>query len=193
MYWYQTSMSIYIHHMNWTQWTMWPGALVYMYPTLLGYAPDQICLPHCTHIPLHFYCSLHIDPKVLHNFHQISIHCNIYLPYYFKNMCQPQICPSNAICPYYLICIHGGSMPIYIPHMNTVVSSMWQGVLYIDDNDADNAERLHKVFWPLATSTKKRKKMERKKTLALNGSARLRQLICIFGLRWSEDNLENQY
>ena len=29
---------------------MWPGTLVYINFTLLAYAPEQICLPHCTYI-----------------------------------------------------------------------------------------------------------------------------------------------
>ena len=34
------------------------------------------------YVPLHFYCSLHIYPHITAYIHQISIHCNIYLPYY---------------------------------------------------------------------------------------------------------------
>ena len=33
---------------------MWPGALVYIDFTLLAYAPEQICLPHCADM---FHCT----------------------------------------------------------------------------------------------------------------------------------------
>ena len=45
-----------------------------------------------------------------------------------------------------------GSIPIYKLHMNSLASTMWQGVIYTDDNDAntnddanndDNTAQLH--------------------------------------------------
>ena len=41
-------MPVYTSHMNSIQSTVLPGALVYIYFTLLQYAPEQICLPYCT-------------------------------------------------------------------------------------------------------------------------------------------------
>ena len=40
--------------------------LVYIHFTLLVHASEQICMPHCTCISLHCYCSLHIVPTLLH-------------------------------------------------------------------------------------------------------------------------------
>ena len=40
--------------------------LVYIYFTSLAYAPDEICLPHCTYVPPDVYHSLNIDPTLLH-------------------------------------------------------------------------------------------------------------------------------
>ena len=45
--------------------TMWPGALVYTHFIFLAYAPEKICMPHGIYVPLHCYCSLHIDPTLL--------------------------------------------------------------------------------------------------------------------------------
>ena len=46
----ETTMSVYMLHINSLQSTMWPGTLVYIYFTLLAYAPKHICLPHCTYM-----------------------------------------------------------------------------------------------------------------------------------------------
>ena len=73
-------------------------AVVYIYFTLLAYAPEQICMPHCTCVPLHCYCSLHIDPTLLHIQLHIQVKQNnqqllftMLLPHVSQ-----QICPSNA-------------------------------------------------------------------------------------------------
>ena len=90
------------------------------------------CIPHywymfwnkyachiCTHVPQYFYSSLHKGPTRIQ---QESIKWNIYLLYYFK------ICASHnytlkshiyAMCPCYLMCTDGQSMPIYICHIWT--------------------------------------------------------------------------
>ena len=65
----------------------------------------------------------------------------IYIPE--TNM--PFNCNKYATCPNYSMCINGQS----IPQMNALVSTMWPGVMYTDDNDAntdadnDNAVQLH--------------------------------------------------
>ena len=51
-------------------------------------------------------------------------------------MCQQQICHSNAICPHYLISEQ--SMAIYLSYMKSLTSTTWPGVLYADNNDANN-------------------------------------------------------
>ena len=51
------------------------------------------------HVPLHVYCSLHIDPKPLHS-SKIQQKCNFNLP------CYCHVYPSNAICPNYMMCIN---------------------------------------------------------------------------------------
>ena len=45
-------VSMYLPHMNSLQSTMWSKALVYIHFTLLAYAPEEICLPHHTYVPL---------------------------------------------------------------------------------------------------------------------------------------------
>ena len=56
--------------------------------TLLAYAPEQICLPHHTYVPLYYYCGLHIGTHIIaHTSKQ-----NNYLQQVFHtlllNMCQ---------------------------------------------------------------------------------------------------------
>ena len=115
-------MSIYIPHINPCNEQSDQDHWYTMYSTLLAYAPNQICLPHWTYVLLKLYCSIHMDPTSL----QPSIRnqtatfiCNT-----TAYMFQPQICPSNTICPNYLTCINEGGMPVYIPHMNSPAPTM---------------------------------------------------------------------
>ena len=49
---------------------------------------------------------------------------------------QQQICPSNAKCiPNYSLCIHGGSMPLYMPYMNLLPSVMQPESLNTSNNN----------------------------------------------------------
>ena len=63
---HETTMSVYMPHMNSMQLTMQQDTLVYMFHN------TDICprtnTPDILHIyvPLHCYCSLHIDPTLLH-------------------------------------------------------------------------------------------------------------------------------
>ena len=65
---YETTMSVYKVHINSMQSIMWPEALVYIYFTLHIYTSNK----HAYHIaqidacPMECYCSLHIDPILLH-------------------------------------------------------------------------------------------------------------------------------
>ena len=82
---HDTAISVSIHHIISLQSTMWQEALVYMYFTLLAYASEQICLPHCIYIcvPLYHHCSLHNFTSKFK-----TTNCNyLALPY----MCQQQI------------------------------------------------------------------------------------------------------
>ena len=45
------------------------------------------------YVPLHYFCSLHIDSTLLNTFVKNQIACNIHLPYYYK------ICYSNKYGP----------------------------------------------------------------------------------------------
>ena len=84
-------------------------------------------------------------------------------------MWQQQICPSNVthvMCAHY---IDWGSTAICMPHMKSLVSTMWPGTLYTykkynhnansdDDNNAHNTFWLHKLH--LAHYTKSVKKAQ---------------------------------
>ena len=50
----------------------------------------------------------------------------------------PLKCNIYANYPTNLMSIHGGSMPIHMPHINSLASLMLPGVLYTDNNDAYN-------------------------------------------------------
>ena len=45
--------------------TLWPGGLANIHFIFLAYAPEQTCLPYCTHVLLHHYFSLHIVLTIL--------------------------------------------------------------------------------------------------------------------------------
>ena len=67
------------------------------------------------YVPLYLYCSLHIDPTLLHTWLKINEipHFTYYCKYgWGTNM--PLKYHINAICQNYLMSINGGSIPIYI-------------------------------------------------------------------------------
>ena len=110
---YKQAMLVYMPHMNPLQLTMWPRTLVYIYFTSLAYVWTNIPATLHISVPLHVYYTLHIDPTLLHvsvNKHQNATNLACY--------CQLQICPWNATCPNYSLCINEGCMLIYIWHMN---------------------------------------------------------------------------
>ena len=117
------TMLIYMSHMNSLQSPMSPGTLVY---TSHYWHMSLTSIPTSLHIyvPLHWYCCLLTDPTLIHT----SVKNNmkhlftIPLPY----MGQQQISPSYTMCPNYSTCLNGRSMPKYMPHMNSVESTMWQ-------------------------------------------------------------------
>ena len=120
---------------------MWPKALVWIHFTLLENAPEEICLPHCTYVPLNLYYSLHTDHILLLISSQKSMLCNIYLLYYCKicakNKYAPQM-PYTSPIQDWLIGISGGCMPICVLDMNSLTSNMWPGALHTDANDDIN-------------------------------------------------------
>ena len=52
--WNETTVSVYLHHMDSMQWIMWSWSLGCIDSTWMAYAPEQICLPHCKSVQLHF-------------------------------------------------------------------------------------------------------------------------------------------
>ena len=169
---YETTMSVYIPHMNSMQSIMWPKALVFIHYTLLPYTSEQTCLPHCRYMS-------HCTSNVVYIWNQYycthpskSIKCNIYLPYYCK------ICPSNkyalkyltdAICQIYLMCINGGVCHYIFhikPHWQPCDKEHWTQTLAMtpvvvtmqDDNDA--MDQLHIQSGPLIQMSQKRHNTE---------------------------------
>ena len=76
--------------------TVWPGALLYIYFTLLAYAPQHIWLLHCTYIS---HCTSVVYIYTPHSFTDsskgnTSQHLFTKL---LQNMCQEQKCPLNTI------------------------------------------------------------------------------------------------
>ena len=54
-----------------------------------------------------------------------------------------------ATCPDCFMCIIGESMLIYMSNMKSLASTIWQGMLYTDDdskNDYDNTAKLHRLY-----------------------------------------------
>ena len=125
---YETTMFLYIPHMDLLHWTIQSEALLYIHFTLLAYVSEQKCLPDCTymsnctsttiaHIQMPHYCT-HLS--------KISKQ-QCLLTILLQNMCQQQICPLRPHICYtsnYLICINGKGMPIYMPHIHSLASTL---------------------------------------------------------------------
>ena len=117
---------MYMPHMSSLQPKMQLGKLIYIYSTLLAYAPEQNCLPHHTYVPLHYFCSLHIDPTLLHiQVQEKSKKLQLVLP------CNSQICASKNMFPKYHICpllyvqiSDQTTLLVYMPHEFTVITNL---------------------------------------------------------------------
>ena len=101
------------------------------------------------HVPLLSYHSLHIDPTLSHTqvknqqakplFTIIAICTSNKYSQQMSHICH--MCKSPYVH-------HWGSMPIYMPHITSLTSTMWSGTLctdYSNGNNADdkNATHLH--------------------------------------------------
>ena len=91
---YETSISVYMPHMNSMQLKMLPGTLVYTHFTLLVYAPEQTFLPHCKYMVACTACVVCIQMPYwcVHNSNKQENATFIYhaVVLYVK------ICPSNS-------------------------------------------------------------------------------------------------
>ena len=86
--------------MNLLQSKMWPETLVYIHSILLAYAPEQICLPHCTYM---FHCTSTTVLICSHSstqIHKIPINYNNYLLYYCKICASKQYAPQCQNIPH---------------------------------------------------------------------------------------------
>ena len=150
--------------MNSMQLIMWPEALVYIYFSLLPYAPEQICLPHCiymshctsavVYIQTPHYCS---HPSKIN---ELKPKFTIVL----QNVCQEELCPSNATnMAYDQITQHSFMEEVAnanetydIAPINNVVRStvnMWQWCRTMrttHENDNYAPAQLHILSWPLS-------------------------------------------
>ena len=128
---FDTPVSVYSCYMNSLQPTMWPGILVYIHFTLLAYAPEQICLLHCIYIPAHYYHNLHTDPTLQHisKKQQNETIINHVITTYVPTTNMPLKCYTHATYENYFMCKYKTTMPIYMPHMNSLQSTIWPGTL----------------------------------------------------------------
>ena len=114
----------------------WSGTQIYILFILSAYNLEQICLLHCTHVLLHFYCSLHSDTTLWYIKSPKNLKQVLYT--LLPNMCQKEICSPNAIYSTYenqFICTYETTMSLYIPHMNVMQSTLSPGpLLYIHWN-----------------------------------------------------------
>ena len=128
---------------------------MYFHSTLMAYASEQICMPYCTNKS---HCTSSLTAS------SISHTTANYVP--ATNI--PLKCHIYDIYSNYMMWIIGGSMAINMTHLNSLVSSMSQGVLYADDNNADNSAAadmhnttsMHTVSWPILTTSAKQTKKQ---------------------------------
>ena len=109
------------------------------------------------YVPLHCYCILHKNPTLLHISvieQQIAtlIYPSIAIYVLATNMPLKRYVYTNNFA--YFI---ARGLPIYVPHMNLLASTMWPAALYTDEDvdEKDNAVRLHELSWPVAKSARK--------------------------------------
>ena len=94
----------------------------------IGIYPWKICMPHCTYVPLHGYCSLHIDPK---NKTKQQFATLVYHPTatYVLTTDMPLKCDIYAS---FFMWRYQKTMAVYIPHMNSLQSTLSpQALVYI--------------------------------------------------------------
>ena len=126
---YQTTMSVFMPHINSMQSNYATANTGIHSHTLLVYIPEQICLQHCTYTS---HCSSTVvyiqTPHYFKGKVEKTIHSNFYLACYIHiyipviNM--PLRCHIYAIFPNYFMHINGVNMTIYMPHMNSPASNM---------------------------------------------------------------------
>ena len=88
----ETSMSVYIPHMNWLKSILWPEVLVYIHFTILPYAPEQICLPIAHVCPTA--CLLYFTCRP-----NMTTHISKITKCIFNLWCYCSICASNKSAP----------------------------------------------------------------------------------------------
>ena len=123
----------------------------------------------CTYVPLHFYCSLHIDstlPPMSSKKQYIATSINHITAKYVPGINMPPKCQIYTICQNYLICIHEGSCKyainklIGINHVNrSTVHKTPMMIKVMHDDDAQ--AQLHILSWLLS-------QISQKKTLTCN-------------------------
>ena len=96
-----------------------PEALTNIHSTLLAYAPEQMCLLHCTNMSHRTSTVVYIWTHVTSDIHYKINKQQQLFTILLQNTYQQQICPSNAtkgICSNYSMCICGGRMPKFMRH-----------------------------------------------------------------------------
>ena len=119
--WCETTIPVYMPHIDPLQSIMCPWTLVTIHSTLLEYAPEHIHATLYICIPLHSYHSLHIGPILLHmEVNKNKLLFTMLLSYMWKQ----QIFQSNATYANQLMCRYQTTMSRHIPHMNSLQSTM---------------------------------------------------------------------
>ena len=123
----ETTMSVYIPHINAVEWTVQLEALLYIHFTLFAYAPEQIGLPHCTCMSHCNYIALHIQTPYYFTY-KSQINCNFYLPCYnhiCANMKYPPQMPFNChTCQLLHVHIWDNQVSIYTSYELNAINSV---------------------------------------------------------------------
>ena len=80
---------------------MWPGTLIYMHFTSLAYALEKYAfhITHTIHVPLHYYCGLHIDLQYWTYMFKKTTNCNFEVVYFCNTYIPETDMPSNTTYP----------------------------------------------------------------------------------------------
>ena len=125
---YQTTVSVYIPHMNSLQSTFSPQALVNLHFTLFTYVPEYICLPHQT-------CMSHCTSNIVYmkTPHDCTcksnkaMQCKFIYPamsIYMPAMNMPLKCHIYSTYANYFMCTYQTTMSVHIPHISSLQSTL---------------------------------------------------------------------
>ena len=128
---YDTTMTVYVPHMNPMQSTMSPDTDIHTFQIIAICLWTNMSLTLLIHVPLHYYCGLHINPHYCTHNSKKTI-CNRYSRLYCKICTRNKYalkCHRYATYANYFMCWYETTISVCIPHVNLLQWTVWPGAL----------------------------------------------------------------